>query len=241
MNYGLILAGGVGLRMRSKGLPKQFLSLYGKPIIIYTLDKFESCDMIDKIVIVCNKDWIEYMNDLVKRHHISKVMSIVLGGADRQESVLNGMSELEHIAMPNDVVVIHDGVRPLVSVSTIVNNITTAKEFGNAMTVKPVTETVVITRNQTAEFLDFKKRDDTYSLTSPQSFKIGELRAILNICDSEDAAIPLLDMSMLYAYYGKPVYVVKEESLNIKITTPADFYYLKAILELEESKNILGL
>ena len=95
MNYGLILAGGVGQRMRSSGMPKQFLEVFGKPIIIYTLEKFEWCKDIDEIIIVCNAAWIDYLNNLIKRYDMKKVKAIISGGKDRQDSVLNGIKYIQ--------------------------------------------------------------------------------------------------------------------------------------------------
>ena len=87
MNYAIILAGGVGQRMRSSGMPKQFLEVFGKPIIVYTLEKFDSCSSIDKIVIACNLSWIDHMEDLLRRYIFSKVIQVVSGGKSRQDSI----------------------------------------------------------------------------------------------------------------------------------------------------------
>lgn len=243
MNYAIILAAGVGQRMRNGGMPKQFLKLMGKPIIIYTLEKFEQCEDIDKVIIVCHGSYIDQMQKLVELYQINKVEKITVGGADRQSSLQHGLDVVREIGgEDNDIVVIHDGVRPLVSLTTIQENIRVAKEYGCAITVHPVTESVVITENESAGMDDFKKRADTYSMTAPQSFQLGKIiDAYKKIEHMEEGDVPLLDAAMVYAKLGGEVHIVKEQGVNIKITTPEDYYFLKAILELEENKFVFGL
>ena len=216
MNYAIILAAGVGQRMRNGGLPKQFLKLMGKPIIIYTLEKFEQCEDINQVVVVCHGGYIDEMQRL------------------------DGVAELGGQA--DDIVTIHDGVRPLVSETTIRENIRVAKQYGCAITVRPVTESVVITKTEDIGMSEFKERADTYSMTAPQTFRLGAIQeAYHNLPTMEENGMPLLDAAMIYAQTGQKVHLVKDQGANIKITTPEDFYFLKAILELEENKYIFGL
>lgn len=242
MNFGLILAGGTGQRMRTSGLPKQFLQVYGKPIIIYTIEKFVSCDEIDSIVVVCNPLYLDYMSELISKYPQRKNIGIISGGKNRQGSVQNGIDYiLSNGANEEDIVVIHDGVRPLVENNTIRENIRVAKADGCVMTVKPVIESVIITDQSQASFENFKKRDDTYSLTSPQTFKLKVLVKAYKDVEGVDSPIPLLDAALAYTYMGNKISIVKEYNHNIKITTPEDYYILKALLELQENKNIFGL
>ena len=243
MNYALILAGGTGQRMKTSGMPKQFLEVYGKPIIVYTLEAFERNEEIDKIVIPCNKGWIGYLQELVDRFNITKVKHIVEGGKTRSDSVLAGLRAVEGGFKDEDIVVIHDGVRPLVQQQTICKNIETARQYGNAMTVKANVETIVVTKTGSAVWDDFKSRNVAYTLTSPQSFRARELVSALEEANSleDDAVMPLLDASLVYARLGKEIHLVVEDGNNIKITTPEDYYYLKAQFELQESKHILGV
>ena len=245
MNYAIILAAGVGQRMRSGGLPKQFLQLMGKPIIIYTLEKFEQCEEIDKIIIVCHGSYVDHMQKLIELYRIQKTEKIIVGGNDRQKSLKHGLNAVKELGgQAEDIVVIHDGVRPLVSLTTIQENIRIAKKHGCAVTVHPVAESVVITESERAQMKDFQKRADTYSMTAPQSFRLGKIMdAYTKLADiaEKDTDIPLLDAAMVYAKTGGEVHLVKEQGSNIKITTPEDFYFLKAILELEENKYIFGL
>lgn len=243
MNIAIVLAAGVGQRMRNGGLPKQFLKLMGKPIIVYTLEKFEESDEIDKIIVVCHGSYIEFMQTLLDRYQIRKAEKVVVGGSDRQSSLQRGLNYvMENGGMPEDIVVIHDGVRPLIALSTIHENIRVARQYGCAITVHPVTESVIITQSDEAGIADFMKRADTYSLTAPQTFQLHEIiNAYKKVDIFGEGSMPLLDAAMIYAKAGGQVHLVKEQGTNIKITTPEDFYCLKAILELEENKYVFGL
>lgn len=243
MNHAIVLAAGIGQRMRSGGLPKQFLKLMGKPIIIYTLEKFEASPEIDGIIIACHGSYVEHMNHLLQLYQIKKVNQVVVGASDRQGSLRRGLDALaENGGAEDDIAVIHDGVRPLISLATIHENIRVARQYGCAITVHPVTETVVVTGNEAVDMSGFKKRADTYSMTSPQTFRLGKLMEAYRGVESMDRGeIPLLDAAMVYARTGGEVHLVKEQGTNIKITTPEDFYYLKALLELEENKYVFGL
>ena len=243
MNYAIILAAGVGQRMRNGGMPKQFLKLMGKPIVVYTLEKFEQCEDVDKIVIVCHGGYTDYMKKIIDLYQIAKVEKIIVGGKDRQESLCQGLEVVKEIGgRDDDIVIIHDGVRPLVDITTIQENIRVAKMYGCAITAHPVTETVVITDKDSAKIDDLKKRSDTYSMTAPQSFQIGKiLYAYEKLKDIDCGDVPLLDAAMVYAKTVGDIQIVKEQGLNIKITTPEDYYYLKAILELQENKYVFGL
>lgn len=243
MNYAIVLAAGVGQRMRSGGLPKQFLQLMGKPIIVYTLEKFEQADDIDKVIIVCHGSYVDQMQKLISLYQLNKADRIIVGGSNRQNSLQRGLDTIKQMGgQDDDIVVIHDGVRPLVNITTIRENVRIAKQCGCAVTVHPVTESVVITKSEEAQISDFKKRADTYSLTAPQSFQLGKIMEAYRITKGMDEGeLPLLDAAMVYAKAGGEVHLVKEQGPNIKITTAEDFYFLKAILELEENKYIFGL
>lgn len=246
MNTAIILAAGVGQRMRNSGLPKQFLSLFGKPIVAYTLEKFQQMEEIDRIVIVCREGYTERMREVVRDYHIHKAERMIIGGESRQSSLRKGLDEARRLGGETDIVVIHDGVRPLVRSTSIRENIRIAAAHGAAMTVHPVTESVVVSASLKVGLQAFKKRADTYSLTSPQSFRLGEvLQAYMDMeadfGKGESGDIPLLDAAMVYAHYIHDVAIVKETGSNIKITTPEDYYYLKAMIEMEENRVIFGL
>ena len=143
MNLALIFAGGVGKRMGNSGIPKQFLRLYGKEIIIYTLEIFENNENIDGVVISCLEEKIELLKKLIVKYEFKKVKSIVSGGKTGQESIYNGLKELEKYYSKNDIVLIHDGVRPLINNETVNNNIELVKQKGNAITTAPAIETII--------------------------------------------------------------------------------------------------
>ncbi len=243
MNTALILAAGVGQRMRNAGLPKQFLKLFGKPIIIYTLEKFANHPEIDDVFIVCREGYLDYMNQLLQEYRVQKISKVLVGGNERQISLRKGLEMLRAEGrQDDDVIVIHDGVRPMVSSATIRENIRVAKRHGCAITVHPAIESIVITDSDQAGIDDFKKRRSTYFLTAPQSFLLGKIWWLYTEEVAEEyKGMPLLDAGMLYASQGGEVHLVKEQNKNVKITTPEDFYYLKAMLELEENKSIFGI
>ena len=242
MNYALILAGGVGQRMRTSGIPKQFIKVFSKPIIIYTLEKFEQCEDIDSIVIACNPSWCDEMRKLIDMYNIKKVKAVTYGGKDRQQSVSNGINEIKKSGgKPDDIVVIHDGVRPLIEPAIISENIRVARQSGGACTVKPVIESVVVTDNDDASFSDFKRRENTYTLTSPQTFSLATVSECYNKIKDIENTSHLLDAVLIYTFLGNDIKLVKESNVNIKITTPEDYYILKALLELEENKFIFGI
>ena len=242
MNFAIILAGGTGQRMRTSGMPKQFLMVYGKPILIYTIEKFVNCPEVDEIVVACNPMYIDYLKELLLHHPFPKKVNVIAGGKDRQGSIQNGIDHIySNGGSGDDIIVIHDGVRPLVEIDVISENIRVAQKEGCAMTVKPVVESVVISNGGVAAFDDFKKRDDTYSLTSPQTFRLATLVDIYEKVQHVDAPIPLLDAALAYTYMGNKIPLVMEYNHNIKITTPEDYYILKALVELQENKNVFGL
>lgn len=239
MNCALIFAGGTGKRMHTSGVPKQFLELYGKPIIIYTLEKFENHDDIDCIVISCLEQWIPKLWKLCQRFHITKVQAIVPGGATGQDSIYNGLVRVHEVAGDDAIVLVHDGVRPLVDPQTITRNIATAQERGNAITVTPATETIFINSHEgeVGEILD---RSQCELAKAPQTFHVGELLA----CHEKARAEGLhdfIDSANLFRYYGKPLYTVEGKTENIKITTPVDYYIFKAVVTAKESSNAFGL
>ena len=153
MNIAVIFAGGVGSRMQTiGGTPKQFLNVHGKPIIIHTLEKFQENDNIDAITIACVDGYIDHLWKLVKKYDITKVKAIVKGGKNGQESIYNGLKAAKEISDSNDdIVLIHDGVRPLIGNKLIDDNIATVKKYGNAITCVECKETVVTVDNDNAE------------------------------------------------------------------------------------------
>lgn len=237
LNIALITAGGAGFRMSSRNLPKQFLELHGKPIIIYTLELFEFHPEIDAIVISCLDGWQDYLRNQLERFHIRKVVSVVVGGSSREESIRNGLYEL-HTRYPEDsIVLVHDAVRPLIDADTITNNIVSVREHGSAITSMPAVETVAVSLdgNRIERILE---RSQCQIARAPQSFRLGDLyRAYQNAPVEKE----LVDPASLMIHFGYPLYMVEGPLYNIKITTSSDFYMFRALKDAEENSQILGI
>ena len=240
MNIAVIFAGGIGMRMKSKGTPKQFLEVYGKPIIIYTLEKFEKNNNIDAIVIACVHSWIDYCKEIVKKYGITKVKKIVPGGSTGQESIFNGLKAAKEIASgKDDIVLIHDGVRPLINTEVIDKNIESVKQYGSAITCAECKETVA-TVDEDNFIKKTTNRDHSRLAKAPQSFYLED---ILKVHEKaiEDGNINVIDSCTLMKMYHKKLHIVLCGSENIKITTPDDYYTFKAIIQAEENSKIFGI
>lgn len=240
MNYALIFAGGTGIRINSLSKPKQFLELNGKEIIIHTLEHFENHSEIDKICIVCIKQWVEHMRLQVEKNHISKVKWIVPGGDTGHLSIRNGLKTIfpDSIKPTDDVVLIHDGVRPLINAKLISDNISCVMLHGSSITVTPVIETVVVAREGKIE--DILPRQGCKAAKAPQSFKLADIMHAHDRAE-KDGKEDFIDSATLMNHYGYKLYEVEGSFENIKITTPSDFYLFRAICEARENSQIFGI
>ena len=238
MIYAGILAGGTGTRMGISNLPKQFLELHGKPIIIHTLEHFENHTLIDAIVVVCIEEWIDYLNKLLVKFQINKVIKVVPGGKTGQMSIYNGLNVIHQSEFRNDIVLIHDGVRPLINAETITNNIECVRKNGSAITVKPVIETVIQVDDE-HNIVDVVERSNCQTAVAPQGFFFNDIYEAHLKAQSEEM-FDFTDSATLMRYYGFKLNTVMGGSENIKITTPSDFYIFRAIYELRENAQILG-
>ena len=235
----LIFAGGTGKRMNTKTLPKQFLELHGKPIIIHTIEHFESHPEIKDIVVVCVDGWLDYCRDLLARFNIKKVSQVVPGGETGQMSIFNGLEALQEKYQGNDdYVLIHDGVRPLIDGETISKNIESVKKYGTAITVKPVIETVVQVDEDNI-INNVIERSTCQTAVAPQSFVLSEIYS-LHMRAQAEKLFDMTDSATLARYFGLPLHTVMRGSENIKITTPSDFYIFRAIYEARENAQIFG-
>lgn len=234
----LIFAGGTGKRMNSRSKPKQFLEMHGKPIIIYTLEHFEYHNEIDQIVVVCLTDWIEELKGLLKRYGIIKVTHIVPGGDTGHDSIYNGLCAMKAEAKDGDIVLIHDGVRPLINEELISQNIKAVKEYGNAITVESVRESVVYSEDG-KEISDVPNRDCMYIAKAPQTFYFKQIFDLYE--KAKMSGHKSIDSSHLCSIYHMPMHMVKSTRNNLKITEPADFYVYKALYEALEGQQIFGI
>lgn len=240
MNIGVIFAGGVGKRMNSRVKPKQFINVYGKPIIIHTLEIFENHEEIDAIVVACLESWIPYLEELLQKYNIHKVVKVVPGGTSGQESIYNGLVAAEEAAAgERSIVLIHDGVRPLINAKTISDNIASVKEHGSAITSVKVKETVLVVSEDNS-IDSVPKREDTRLARAPQSFYLDEILAA-HRRSMEEQLPGFIDSCSLMQYYGKKLYLIEGPQENIKITTPDDFYTMRALLDAKEEAQIYGL
>lgn len=241
MNTAIIFAGGTGKRMNTKSVPKQFLELYGKPIIIYTLEKFENNSEVDAVVIACLEGWIPQLKKYLNKFDIHKVRAVVPGGSTGQESIYNGLLAAAEFCPDDTIVLIHDGVRPLISGETITAAIKCAEEKGNAITVTPAIETVFVHDNSdTNKVGRILNRKQCMMAKAPQCFQLGELLE-LHKRALKEGRTDFIDSATMMEYYGRDLYMIEGNMENIKITTPVDFYMFKAILDAQENSQIFGI
>lgn len=237
---GVIFAGGVGSRMRSKGKPKQFLEVGGKPIIVHTVEIFQKAKIIDEIVIVILKDWQDEMNRLVEKFELTKVKKIVPGGKTGQLSIFNGLEAAEELSMDDsDIVLIHDGVRPLINEEVLENNVKNVIEKGSAITTAPAKETVVLVNNE-MDVESVVDRNQSYIAKAPQSFYLKDILGTHRLAMKEGIT-DSIDSSTLMGMYNKKLSIISGPYENIKITTPDDFYMFSALADAKENAQIFGI
>lgn len=175
MNIAVIIAGGSGNRM-GQSIPKQFINVYDKPILIYTLEGFEKHPMVDAIEVVCIDGWDSVVWSYAKQYNITKLKWIVKGGASGQESIRNGVYNLEGKCSDTDVVIIHDGIRPLVDAEVLTDVICKAQQFGNAVTSLPYNEQIfVISEDDESTTTKFINRETLRRVSTPQAYKFALL------------------------------------------------------------------
>lgn len=241
-NIAIIFAGGVGQRLSNgeNSLPKQFLKINDKPIIIHTLELFEEHDMIDKIYIAIHPDYYDYMQDLVKHYYITKTAGIVKGGATGQDSIYNALKLAQSENNDDSIVLIHDGVRPNITRDVISENINCAKTKGNAITCTSCFETILVSENGiNPEHVPYRKH--TYAAQAPQSFHLGEIiKAHEYTRKINPQYTDIVDSCTLFKTLNKPTYMIKGNRGNIKITTIEDLYILRALIRYKEDVEAFG-
>ena len=240
MTIGIIFAGGVGSRMHSKEKPKQFLEIYNKPIIVHTIEHFEKNDLIDAIIVVCVEGWIEYCNDLIQKYNLKKVTNIVHGGTSGQLSIYNGLLAAKSIANEeNTIVLIHDGVRPLINSDLLTKNIKTVQKYGSSITSGIVKETIVEIYED-GSIKNVPERKNSRVAKAPQCFFLNDILSMHERALAEGIT-NFIDSCTLMQHYGFKLYMTDGPYENIKITTPDDFYTMRAILQVKEDQQIYGI
>ncbi len=224
--------------MNAYSKPKQFLEMHGKPIIIYTLEHFEYHEEIEGIVVVCIREWIEELKGLLNRYGITKVLSIIPGGDTGHDSIYYGLVAMKEYCLKDDIVLIHDGVRPLINEELISKNIEAVKRYGNAITSEPVRESVVHCVDG-ENITEVPPRDQMFVAKAPQSFRFGDIMKLYEMAQEE--GLKTIDSSHLCSLFNVPMHIVMSTKNNIKITEPADFYIYRAIYEAMENQQIFGV
>ena len=232
----MLFAGGVGRRMKSDDLPKQFIEIGGKPIIVRTMEHFEKHPEVDQIVVACKEDWIDHLEALIKDYKITKVHSVVPGGATGYASIHNGVRETaKFMTDPDDIILICDGVRPMLTERLISDSIRYARECGTSVPVTPSIDSLLFSED--GKFCEKSyERSSMYITQAPQGYTMekilwahseAERRGILNPVSSSELFIEL----------GEKVRLFEGERINIKVTTQEDLEILNAWCHHQESEK----
>ena len=235
-NIALIIAGGTGSRMR-QSIPKQFINVNDKPIIIYTLHAFQQHPNIDAIEVVCLSGWENILQAYAKQFNINKLKWIVPGGSTGQESIRNGVFALENIAEPEDIIIIHDGIRPLVDESVLSDVIIKCGQYGNAVSSMPYNEQIFIIddENSSSRYIP---RETLRRVSTPQAYKFALLNSKYH--EAFEKGIGIYGSSYtntMMADLGVKLYFAAGSEKNIKITTKDDLDLFKIYLNLKNAVN----
>ncbi len=232
MIFGAILAGGVGSRMHMADMPKQFLPLGEKPILVHTLEKFLTCRQFDMVYVGVHPDWVGYTEDLVAKHtaFAEDRIAVVPGGEDRNGTVMNVIAAIEERFGPSEehLLVTHDAVRPFVTLRMLEENIAAAREHGACDTVMPAVDTIV--ESTDGEIISaIPPRGRMYQGQTPQSFRMSLLKSLYESLSADERAV-LTDACKICVVRQYPVYLVRGSETNIKITTPGDYKIAQAMV-----------
>ena len=232
MNIALLIAGGSGNRM-GQDIPKQFINVYDKPVIIYTLEAFQNHREIDSIYVVCLEGWHDILWAYAKQFGITKLKEITVGGASAQESIRNGVMTLKDIS-DDDIVVIHDGVRPLVDDEVLSDVIDTCKKHGNAVTAMPYNEQIFVKKDSSTT-CQYIPRDTLMRVSTPQAYKYGKLISSYKRAFKENIGIgPSSYTNTMMVDLGETLHFSAGSDRNIKLTTKDNLEIFKAYLKLEK-------
>lgn len=236
-NIAIIIAGGVGSRM-GQDIPKQFINVYDKPIIIYTLESFQKHPLVDEIEVVCIDGWHDILKAYAKQFNISKLKYVISGGSTGQESIRNGVFNLEGKVSSNDTIIIHDGIRPLVESSVLTDVIKKCEEYGNAVTSLPYNEQIfVVNANDPETTNKYIPRETLRRVSTPQAYKFELLDEKYH--EAFDKQIGIFGSSYtntMMTELGITLHFAAGSDKNIKLTTKDDLDMFKAYLKSEEDK-----
>lgn len=235
MNIAIIIAGGVGSRM-GHDIPKQFINVYDKPVIIYTLEGFQKHPLIDAIEVVCIDGWHDVLWGYAKQYGIGKLKWVVSGGKTGQESIRNGVYNLEGKASADDVIIIHDGIRPLVEESVLSDVIIKCKQYGNAVTSLPYNEQIFVIddENSTTKYIP---RETLRRVSTPQAYKFDKLDAKYHEAFEKEIGIYGSSYTnTMMVELGERLYFAAGSDKNIKLTTKDDLEIFKGYLKSKKDR-----
>ena len=238
-NIAIIFAGGESTRFLNK-TPKQFYKVNGKELIIHTLENFEKHPLIDKIYVAILKAYHKKFEKMISKAGLKKIACIVDGGASGQESIFNALKRAYEENAPDSLVLIHDGVRPLINEKLINDCIDSVEKYGSAITSVVVKETVLMVKDSDTDEIDYiPNRANTRLARAPQCFWLDQ---ILEAEEEEVAKgnINFIDSCSLMQSKGLKMHLVDGPMENIKVTTPDDFYSMRALLDAKENEQIYG-
>jgi 2-C-methyl-D-erythritol 4-phosphate cytidylyltransferase len=230
-NYVILLAGGVGKRM-GVDIPKQFIEVEGKPIIVYSIENFQKNDQVEKIVVVCVKDWIDEVQKLVEKYCLTKVEWIIEGGNTGHDSIRNGVFFLKDKIEPDDYIIVHDAVRPILPQKAINEVISVAHENGNASSSIACHPPIVYTEDHKSGITDVD-REHVMLTASPQAYKYSLALKCYEKAEQENKH-DFTFTSTLLIYYGERVYFAQGTTCNIKVTTKEDLALMSALIKIPD-------
>lgn len=237
MNIAVIIAGGSGRRM-GQDIPKQFINVYDKPVLIYTLESFQKHPQIDAIELVCIDGWHDIVWAYAKQFGITKLKWIVSGGNTGQESIRNGVYNLEDKCSPNDTIIIHDGIRPLVDAAVLSDVIVTCEKYGNAVTSMPYNEQIFVVDDEIST-VKYIPRETLRRVSTPQAYKFGKLDAVYHEAFEKEIGIYGSSYTnTMMVELGERLYFAAGSDKNIKLTTKDDLELFKAYLKADASNGL---
>ena len=230
MNVAIILAGGHGARTE-QDVPKQFMNVYEKPLIIYTLENFEKNPDIDAIEVVCLEGWHEVLRAYAKQYGISKLQWIISGGSDGQESIQKGIEALADVCGPEDVVMIHDAIRPFIGQDIITDAVVQCKKYGSGLSAIRCQETVVRTDDGIQGNANIDRKE-VMRVQTPQAYLYGKAKWAYEEAERRGIKGEVY-INTLMLHLGQTVFFSKGSTKNVKITTIDDLEIFKALLKME--------
>lgn len=236
MNVALIIAGGVGSRMHQE-IPKQFINVYDKPVIVYTMEAFQRHPMVDAIEVVCLDGWHDILRAYAKQFGITKLKWVISGGKTGQESIRNGVYFLEDKCSPEDIVIVHDGIRPLVDDTVLSDVIIKCEQYGNAVTAMPYNEQIFVADDEIST-VKYIPRETLRRVSTPQAYQYGLLDEKYHEAFEKEIGIYGSSYTnTMMVELGVRLYFAAGSDKNIKLTTTDDLELFKAYLKMDELKR----